>query len=91
MRKLTLLLVVVLLLLAALPVAATGPGDDFGGNSEVWKEGPYSIVNTNNPDLRFDWPNHRMAVPGQGGAHADDSAAVIKWGDGTLVDPLDTY
>ncbi len=47
-------------------------------------------VNNNNPDVRFDWENHRMAVPGQGGEHANENAAVMEWGDGSLVDPHDT-
>lgn len=47
-------------------------------------------VNTNNPAVRFDWDNHRIAVPGQGGAHANENAAIIEWGDGSLVDPHGT-
>ena len=80
------------LLISAMPVFATGPGENFGGDSEVWFndfEGHY--VNVNNPENRKDWTNHRFAVPGQGGANADENAAVIEWGDGTLVDPLDTF
>jgi len=71
---------------------ATGPETgNFGGNGEAWYNdyvGHY--VNNNNPGNRKDWANHRFAVPGQGGANANENAAVIEWGDGTLVDPHDT-
>lgn len=71
---------------------ATGPEKgNFGGNGEAWvNDYGDHYVNTNNPDNRKDWTNHRFAVPGQGGAHANENAAVIEWGAGTLVDPHDT-
>jgi hypothetical protein len=47
-------------------------------------------VNNNNPANRKDWANHRFAVPGQGGHYANDHAAIMAWGDGSLVDPHDT-
>lgn len=59
--------------------------DNFGGNGNAWTN-DYGMhyVNNNNPDLRFDWDNHRMATPGNGGQNADENAAVIPWGDGSL-------
>ncbi len=81
------------LMLAVVPaVFATGPtGGNFGGNGDAWvNDYGDHYVNQNNPGNRKDWTNHRFAQPGQGGAHASDSAAVIEWGDGTLVDPHGT-
>ena len=65
----------------------------FGGKSENGAfENDYGMhyVNVHNPEVRFDWDNHRMAVPGMGGHHADEHAAVMGWGDGSLVDPHNT-
>lgn len=47
-------------------------------------------VNNNNPDLRFDWDNHRIAVPGNALMHANENSAVMDNGDYSLVDPHDT-
>ena len=58
----------------------------FGGGAFVNDYGNH-YVNTNNPEVRFDWDNHRMAVPGQGGHHANEKAAVQAHGDQTLVVP----
>jgi len=80
------------LLASALPAFATGPENgNFGGNGEAW-DNDYGehYVNVNNGGNRKDWTNHRFAQPGQGGAHANENAAVMEWGDGSLVDPHDT-
>lgn len=81
-------------MLALVPgVFATGPvNGNFGGNGNgVWvNDYANHYVNTKNPANRKDWDNHRFAVPGQGGHHASDNAAVIGWGDGSLVDPQQT-
>jgi len=62
---------------------------NFGGDGEAWtNDHGNHYVNENNPDLRFDWTNHRIAVPGQGGMHANENAAIISWGEGSLVDPF---
>lgn len=67
---------------------------NFGGNGEAWNEtslfGGGHYVNTNNGDVRMDWVHHRFAVPGMGGHHASDEAAVQAHGNQTLVDPHDT-
>ena len=34
-------------------------------------------VNMNNPDLRFDWTNHRFAIPGIGGLHSNIRSAIM--------------
>ena len=72
----------------AFPVLAAIPAD-FGGNGIAWENdyGQY-YVNTNNPDLRIDWNNQYFAVPGEGGQYADENAAVIAWGSGSLVKPV---
>lgn len=64
--------------------------ENFGGQG-VW-DNDYGnhYVNTMNPEVRMDWDNQRFAVPGIGGAYAAESAAVMAWGDGTLVDPHGT-
>ena len=64
----------------------------FGGDGNGAFTNDYAnhYVNEQNPDVRFDWDNQRMAVPGDGGSYADENAAVIEWGDGSLVDPRDT-
>lgn len=84
--------IAVALLASALPAFATPPVDNFGGDNGVWVNdflGHY--VNANNPDVRMDWTNQRFAVPGPGGAHANENSAVLPWtGGGTLVDPHDT-
>jgi hypothetical protein len=86
--------IAVALLASALPAFATPPVGNFGGDHGVWvnDNAPgHHYVNTNNPDVRMDWDNQRFAVPGPGGAHADENSAVISWtGGGTLVDPHDT-
>ncbi len=65
--------------------------DNFGGQGNAWiNDYGNHYANQQNPGVRMDWDNHRFAVPGVGGAHADENAAVIAWGDGTLVDPHDT-
>jgi len=80
------------LLTSASSVFATGPENgNFGGSGNAWTN-DYGMhyVNNNNPDVRFDWENHRFAVPGMGGMHADENSAVMGWGEGSLVDPHDT-
>ena len=80
------------LLTSATPAFATGPENgNFGGNGNTWTN-DYGMhyVNNNNPDVRFDWDNHRFAVPGMGGMHADENSAVMAWGEGSLIDPHDT-
>jgi hypothetical protein len=65
----------------------------FGGNSgngAFYNDYGEHYVNTKNPEVRFDWTNQRMAVPGEGGEHASENSAVIDWGSGSLVDPHDT-
>lgn len=86
------LLVVSLVLLLAASVSLAAAPKNFGGNGEAW-DNDYGnhYVNNNNPGLRMDWDNQRFAVPGKGGHHANESAAVTGWRDGgTLVDPHDT-
>lgn len=80
----------------AMGAHATGPTNgNFGGNGEAFfnTELPgfdHHYTNAKNPDVRMDWDNHRMAVPGKGGHHANENAAVQAHGDQTLVDPQDT-
>lgn len=81
----TLLLAVVLLLAVHSTVFALS--ETGFENSPVYEEGPYSYINQNNPDVRFDVENHRMAVPGQGGSNAAEGSAIIEWGEGSLVSP----
>ena len=80
-----------LLLAATVSVAGAAGNDNFGGQSQVWmNDYGHHYVNMNNPGNRKDWDNHRFAVPGQGGIHANENSAVMAWGDGTLVDPHGT-
>lgn len=78
----------------ALPaaVSATGPTNgNFGGNGGAFvNDYDDHYVNANNPEVRFDWENHRMAVPGKAYMHANENAAVMDNGGYTLVDPHDT-
>lgn len=73
------------LLLVGLVTAAPS---NFGGNGNAWTN-DYGMhyVNNNNPDLRFDWTTPAKAIPGVGGHHANEHAAVVAWGDGSLVTP----
>lgn len=86
------ILAVIVLLVIAIPALAQEGPDDFGGDNGVWvNDFGDHYVNTNNPDVRMDWDNHRFAVPGGGGYHASENSAVEGWtGGGTLVDPQDT-
>jgi len=86
------LVMLAVMLVMPVSVAMAAP-TDFGGNGEfsAWSNDyGQHYVNNNNPDLRMDWTNQRFAVPGQGGANANENAAIIPWGDGSLVVPLDT-
>lgn len=71
--------------LLVLPVMFGG-----GGNGAFTNDYGNHYVNEHNPNVRFDWDNHRMAVPGVGGSHANENSAIIEWGDGSLVDPHGT-
>jgi len=65
--------------------------ENFGGKSDTWyNDYGNHYVNTNNPENRKDWDNHRFAVPGNAWMHANDNAAVMDNGGYTLVDPHDT-
>ena len=89
MKKVVSLLLVVVFVLAFSSVAF-GMCEVGLESSPAFEEGQYSWENQYNEDVRFDTENFRMAVPGDGGANADDNAALIEWGDGSLVQPFDT-
>ena len=88
MKKVLSLLLVVVFVLAFSSVAFAMSDDGlcespaFEGSEGHWSH------ESGSP--RFDTDNFRMAVPGDGGANADDNAALIEWGDGSLVQPFDT-
>lgn len=57
------------------------------GSGAFSNDGGGHYTNLNNPDVRFDWANQHIAVPGMGGQHANDNAAVVPHGSATLVVP----
>ena len=72
----------------ALPVIAASPAN-FSGSGTAWtNDYGQHYVNNNNPEVRMDWANQHFAVPGEGGQHANENAAVIEWGSGSLVKPV---
>lgn len=90
-------------LLAAAAVSAMGAGaagahvghpmpENFGGNSPVIvNDSGDHYVNSNNPDVRWDWMCHQFATPGQGDEHAnqDHSAVIDRPGESGLIAPGD--
>lgn len=53
--------------------------DNFGGQSpNIVNDFGEHYVNTNNPDVRWDWTCHQFAVPGQGDEHANQDHAAIR-------------
>lgn len=74
--------------LFAVTTVFAAPANFGGGNGNAWfNDDGQHYVNTNNPDLRMDWDNHRFAIPSKAGHHADENAAVQAHGDQTLVVP----
>lgn len=65
---------------------------NFGGQSpNIVNDYPGHYVNTNNPQVRWDWTCHQFAVPGRGddNANQDHSAVIDRPGGSTLVAPGD--
>jgi hypothetical protein len=80
----------IMFLSSAIPALAAMP-ENFGGSGSAFvNDYANHYVNSNNGDVRFDWDNHRMAVPGVAYEHADDNSAVVDNGGYSLVDPLGT-
>lgn len=74
---------------SALPAFAAPA--NFGGNGGAFvNDYANHYVNSNNNEVRFDWDNHRMAVPGVAYMHANDNSAVVDNGGYSLIDPLNT-
>jgi hypothetical protein len=66
--------------------------NNFGGKSpNIFNDFGEHYVNLNNPDVRWDWTCHQLAVPGQGDDHANQDHAAMRdrAGDSGLVAPGD--
>ena len=92
MKKVLSLLLVVVFVLAfsSVAFAMCKEGLRYSPAFEEVEEGFEVWANQYNGDVIFAPDIFQMAVPGNGGANADDSAA-IEWSDDrSLVDPHDT-
>jgi len=90
MKKVVSLLLVVVFVLAFSSVAFAMSEKGLESSPVFSPSGLGSYANDNNWDVRFDTVNHRMAVPGCGGANSNENSAIIPWHDASLVDPHDT-
>lgn len=84
------------LLASTMPVFAVGPYEAITstGNNGAFEPSPYgSVQNANNTALRFG-PGGRIAIPGEGGQHANDMSAVALYSTGgsqSIVDPQGAF
>ncbi len=80
----------VILLSTVMPSFAAAPANFGGEGGAFTNDYGNHYVNNNNPEVRFDWDNHRIAVPGEAWEYTNSNSAVVDNGGYSLVDPLNT-